>query len=1601
VAVGHRTFPLPSPYRTFPLGSLYRTFPLPYIAAPNLSTQMVVLVEIDWPSGTRYYSHAGVSTPGQWYKDQLVSLGVITRDIPMGAATLPSFSDATMVLDNADEEFSILRATDQFRSINCRIRFGPASSGLAAMPTLFTGWLFNWNISGGKLNVTLRSSTFDRFRVVLGDQAKTLTPQVFPDLPISTNPPRLVPIVRGTVNSTLNGGSAVGATPAYMISTGIANQTWSSIAFGNNIYVGVAADGSVATSTSGQNWVPRLAPELNNWTSVTYSAALGLFVAVASSGTNRVMTSPDGIIWTARAAASASAWTGVAWSPSLVLFVAVASSANIMTSPDGTTWTTRTAPAGFAANAVEWSADQAMFSTVNFSSVDGINWIDRTSLNNFVKVVWASGLNLFVATGTSGIMTSPDAVTWTVRVAGFSAGRALAYSSSLGLLVAANTTGFFSSTDGITWTARTAIAQVWNTITWAASINAFVAIASSGTIRAARSTNGTAWTQIAETPAHPWGEVEWGAGLGLFVAVPSDTSGIALSSPNGYDWTPHGFVALGFQGVAFAPTLGTSGRFCAVSNSATAATSDDGLTWTQRSIAAGDFLNGVVWADTLNLFVAVGFNGKVETSPDGITWTSRTPASAAAWLKIAWNGTTLVAVGAAGAVQTSTDGINWTLRTAAAANRWESVVWAAGLSLFVAVSSDGTNRVMTSPTGTTWTSRSAAAANSWLKVIWAPALTLLIACSKDGTNRVMTSPDGTTWTSRSIPVALQWGTMAWAPSLGRVVVMSQDFNAGNSEFSSDGINWKVAKLDANTWNSVTWAPALSIFAAVAQDGTNRVATSAEGENWTMRSAAQANQWQAITWAPSLALFTAVSIDGTNRVMTSPDAVTWTVRSASQANSWRDVLWSAWLALFVAVSSDGTNRVMTSPDGSTWTNRTAPTTGGWWALADSGAKLTAVHNVTGDTSRPMTSTDGTTWTSVVAAEANTWRSIVWSHPLGLFAAVSSDGTNRVSISANGLGWTPAAAAAANQWWSIGWNTPLGLFAAVSLDGTNRIMTSANGTSWTSRSAPAAIQWTAITGGGGSRFVAIANTGTNNRSMVSSDGTTWTGFTNGSFRYVITQGFACTVINVYNYGVLVPAANYAAWTATYGGVTMSGIDLNFDPRSATRKGETELAVDVTVTDGASGNPVLELKELLKSYASLQDSDLDTASWSAAQALATSLGYLGGFSITDRNLAIADVVGQFNESFVMWLYATRDGAYAVYLYDLAAPAAAGVEFTDENDIVKNTFQVLANPDIADCVQYNYAYNAIPERASFEHQPVYPAAGRVRSVWSLWYVQDAATAKLVAQRRWSLYQEAQDYASFSLPIDNYLIELTQAINITHFQGISPDGNGWQSQPARIVELQLNPQPSSMSITARAQIINPPILDTFTRADSAASAYPIGLSWLKFENDPGVLRVLSDAFYSGWGTGGVGGVGLAYWNVYAAGSIAEQFSALVYKSDNSGLAGPSVRDNSVSATSISNYTALYDAANQLIKLMRYSAANPATGGGTVLASYSALLLPGDVLKIAAVGNRIFVYISDILVIGPIIDSTFATGFFGALSNAASGKSITWSQWAGGRALAA
>lgn len=98
----------------------------------------------------------------------------------------------------------------------------------------------------------------------------------------------------------------------WTVRTPAAAQSWSSIAYGNGLFVAVARNfGQAMTSPDGINWTLRPVVAASNWGGIVY--AEGLFMAVAASGTERIMTSPDGLTWTAHTPPVTSNWQGVTY----------------------------------------------------------------------------------------------------------------------------------------------------------------------------------------------------------------------------------------------------------------------------------------------------------------------------------------------------------------------------------------------------------------------------------------------------------------------------------------------------------------------------------------------------------------------------------------------------------------------------------------------------------------------------------------------------------------------------------------------------------------------------------------------------------------------------------------------------------------------------------------------------------------------------------------------------------------------------------------------------------------------------------------------------------------------------------------------------------------------------------------------------------------------------------------------------------------------------------------------------------------------------------------------------------------------------------------
>lgn len=634
-------------------------------------------------------------------------------------------------------------------------------------------------------------------------------------------------------------------------------------------------------------------------------------------------------------------------------------------------------------------------------------------------------------------------------------------------------------------------------------------------------------------------------------------------------------------------------------------------TWSTPSYwSTASNANSVCWSPELGIFVSVGSQGtliRASTSNDGVTWTNRTTPESNTFNSVCWSPALGIfcAVASTGAnrVMTSPDGINWIARFAGN-SAWRSVTWSPELGLFAAVAAT-TGATIYSLDGITWVAGTGTSGSfQYFSIAWSPELSLFVAL---GPGSVATSSNGTSWTETAVAslTATTNACVCWSPDLSLFVAVTD--SSGVFATSTNGTTWTVRTSPAsgNQWVCVTWSPEFGVFCASAITGTGtRIATSVDGINWTLRTYPTDNQWRSICWSPELGIFCAVSSTAaiTNGAMVSRDVgvyrerkvvpkyfyrasqsseavkvvKTWARRTSTEmnANGWRSICWSPELSIFVAVG-DGANTtyVATSPNGLEWTARTPSIAASVFTSVCWSAELNlfvAVATVT-NVNAIMTSPDGITWTTRTQTTATPLQAVTWSPELGLFVAV---GSNKIISSSDGTTWTDRTSPASRTWRSIVWSSETGQFCAVSgvsAGNNTTIMTSSNGTSWTIRNSIDTnglqeVRWSPERG----VFIATTNNTASNHFAISYDGVTWSAVSVAGLTTLSIDGAAlwCAELSVFiatAYASIYISVDGVSWTLTNS--LNTGFTINWDKKVWS----PELGQFVLLSSNGAANPV----------------------------------------------------------------------------------------------------------------------------------------------------------------------------------------------------------------------------------------------------------------------------------------------------------------------------------------------------------------------------------------------------------------------------------------------
>jgi hypothetical protein len=581
--------------------------------------------------------------------------------------------------------------------------------------------------------------------------------------------------------------------------------------------------------------------------------------------------------------------------------------------------------------------------------------------------------------------------------------------------------------DFIKWRLRTsATDNNWTSVAYGNGV--WVAVSSSGTgNRVMSSSDGINWTIRTSAADNNWTSVVYGASDNLFVAVASSGSDRVMTSPDGITWTLRSTAG---DNVDWRSVTYGGGRFVAVGDydaffPTQVMWSNDGITWNTVAVPGTNDFKSVTWSGTR--FIAVSNNGtnRVMRSTDGTSW-SAISADYVDWSSITSGNNILVAVGTSGvgkrAMYSLNDGFSWRAVKTPADNNWTSVSYLS--NLFIAVSSDGTQRSMYSDDGINWLIIDSAASNQWTSIFGGSDK--FVAVSQTGTgNRVMTlkSVEIADLCVDQIDESTDWKYLVYGSE-------RRMFYIGNS--IGDDSLWNDRNTPSGDWYSVTYGNGLWVIV-----GNNAIITSPDGITWTSQTSPSASLWTSVTFGSGR--FVAVG-DGVS--MYSDDGVNW-FSGSSIIGSWASVVYNG--SLFVAVANFNTNRVMTSANGSAWTARTPASVRSWNSVTYGMGQFVAVAS-SGDINRVMTSSDGITWASQAAASSSLWQSVCFSEELNLFCAV---GTDSIMTSPDGITWTSRTPA--DDSGSIGLLKSIaygmGKFV-VTWDNGGKIQSSIDGITWTS-------------------------------------------------------------------------------------------------------------------------------------------------------------------------------------------------------------------------------------------------------------------------------------------------------------------------------------------------------------------------------------------------------------------------------------------------------------------------------------------------------------------------------------------------------------------------
>lgn len=502
--------------------------------------------------------------------------------------------------------------------------------------------------------------------------------------------------------------------------------------------------------------------------------------------------------------------------------------------------------------------------------------------------------------------------------------------------------------------------------------------------------DGVTWSSATLPVTTTWQELAYDSANDVLVVVSSNTNMVYGNS------TLTGFTSNPFLTLSqyYRASVRSPFGYCIVTNGRTSwlVSNTESLKGPYNSYL-GNLPVSADWRDITwngSVFCTVAYNTAIAaTSPDGITWTQRALPASRTWIGISNNGTALCAIAYnTNIVAVSLDsGVTWTEYNLPTSRQWTKI--ASNGSGFLAVTNNTNYVAVSTDSGVTWTEYPNLTISAPTALIWDGVR--YVAYNYNAPGGGSTSTDGITWTAYYYAGRNQILSLNYLPDLGIYCIGSL---YDGSVWSTDLINWYPLNTNYppnSNYNNggypiihgefteggttygfiITHRPRISIFHTMVPGS----APTQESFYGGVRSVVS----QHVCFGNGT--FVAVS---NTQLLYSTDGVNWNYSYLPEVNgldtfwvyghysnmAWTDLIWTG--SLFVLMTSNNTE-YLTSPDGVTWTIRTLPVNLAWRKMEYVNSTLCLLSS-TATNSNLYTSSDGITWSASSLPKAADFRSV---------------------------------------------------------------------------------------------------------------------------------------------------------------------------------------------------------------------------------------------------------------------------------------------------------------------------------------------------------------------------------------------------------------------------------------------------------------------------------------------------------------------------------------------------------------------------------------------------------------------------------------------------